>query len=116
MVTWRDRKEYDRQRYLANKEEFIAKSRERGRGLAARNRKFLNDVKSDPCADCGIKYPPYVMDFDHVHGEKKFGLGMMSGKGVSIARLQEEINKCDVVCSNCHRIRTHNRRSRGAIG
>ena len=58
--------------------------------------------------DCGIKYPPYVMDFDHL-GDKEFVIS----KGVSMhspIKLLKEIAKCDVVCSNCHRLRTYNRR------
>ena len=48
-----------------------------------------------------------VMDLDHVRGQKKFRLAAV--KHVSLETLEEEINKCDVVCSNCHRIRTWNR-------
>jgi hypothetical protein len=56
--------------------------------------------------DCKKKYPPYVMDFDHRdRSEKAFEVGR--GLYVSIKRLLIEIAKCDVVCANCHRERTH---------
>lgn len=64
--------------------------------------------KQVPCADCTKSYPPYVMDFDH-RGDKKFGLATVSAGNRSLKSIQLEIDKCDVVCSNCHRIRTHNR-------
>ncbi len=47
------------------------------------------------------------MDFDHVRGEKKFNLGSVLALNVSAEILDEEIAKCDIVCANCHRIRTH---------
>jgi hypothetical protein len=30
----------------------------------------VHELKARPCADCGVQYPPYIMDFDHVSGEK----------------------------------------------
>lgn len=49
------------------------------------------------------------MDFDHVNG-KEFNLSVAAKTGISMARVMREIGKCDVVCSNCHRMRTHNRK------
>ena len=68
-----------------------------------RIRDFLNDAKSVPCMDCGKSYPPFVMDFDHVRGEKKCDIARMSSR--SMTAINKEIAKCDVVCANCHRIR-----------
>jgi hypothetical protein len=66
-------------------------------------------AKERPCADCGVQYPHYVMDFDH-REDKKFTISKMAGR-VSQQRLKEEIAKCDVVCANCHRERTHQRKA-----
>jgi hypothetical protein len=56
--------------------------------------------------DCGIKYPSYVMDFDHRDPTTKlFAIG--AAYSVAEKRLRDEISKCDVVCANCHRERTH---------
>jgi hypothetical protein len=66
-------------------------------------------LKSQPCMDCGESYPYYVMDFDHQY-DKKFNIGYAVSKNFPISRILEEIVKCDVVCSNCHRIRTHSHR------
>src|SRR5882672_11318622 len=74
------------------------------------NIKFLNDLKNVPCVDCGKKYPPWVMDFDHIKGVKEKALSQLIGKGhISQKRILEEVEKCEIVCSNCHRERTHNR-------
>jgi len=69
---------------------------------------LTNSVKDVPCMDCGNKYPPCVMDFDHRNPkEKKFNIA--TGTHRSLRLVQEEIDKCDVVCANCHRIRTYGR-------
>lgn len=59
--------------------------------------------------DCGNFFPHYVMDYDHVRGEKKFNLSQASHNFVTDAMILEEISKCDLVCSNCHRIRSAKR-------
>ena len=69
-------------------------------------RNFLNEIKSQPCADCGVQYPPYVMDFDHVYGEKAFNIA--TARRLS-DKLLSEVEKCEVVCANCHRVRTQSR-------
>ncbi len=73
-------------------------------------REILWKVKDVPCMDCEIKYPPYVMDFDHRDGEIKIaGVGRLASNA-GIEKILAEIKKCDIVCANCHRIRTHKRR------
>jgi Zn finger protein HypA/HybF involved in hydrogenase expression len=62
-----------------------------------------------PCMDCGQRYPSYVMDFDHARGVKVAGVSQMVKYGYTIEQIQSEIEKCDIVCSNCHRERTHRR-------
>jgi len=70
---------------------------------------MLNAVKDVPCADCGKRYPHYVMDFDHVRGKKEFSIYRARQITMCRKRLAAEIEKCEVVCSNCHRQRTHER-------
>lgn len=69
-------------------------------------RQLINYAKNKPCADCHVKYPPCVMDFDHREPwNKKFNIGAKA-LAVDVGQLAEEIIKCDVVCANCHRLRT----------
>jgi len=71
---------------------------------------YLRDLKTKtPCVDCGINYPYYVMDFDHVRGVKQANV-MELVSTLSKKRIDLEIAKCEIVCSNCHRIRTHMRK------
>jgi hypothetical protein len=70
-------------------------------------RLMVDLIKDVPCMDCGGKFPPYVMDFDHVRGGKRFNIGSQIGR--KLRDLLDEIGKCDIVCANCHRIRTDGR-------
>jgi hypothetical protein len=69
----------------------------------AKRRAFINALKAVPCKDCGNSYPPCVMDFDHL-SNKSFNISQKIW--CSMEELTAEIAKCDVVCANCHRIRS----------
>ena len=66
--------------------------------------------KTLSCVDCNYsgKDHPEVLDFDHVRGDKKSSICFMKATA-SFKKVLEEIAKCEVVCSNCHRIRTTER-------
>lgn len=84
-----------------------AKVREYGRKMYQSKADLIKEAKSKPCMDCGKTFPPCCMDFDHRPGTiKKFTIGEWGYKGNSKS-IEEEIAKCDVVCANCHRIRTY---------
>jgi len=96
------RREYARA-YITD-QDVKARRRARAARYTNRNREYLVLAKDKPCADCGVKFAPCAMDFDHTRSEKKFTIG--SGGTMSLKKLKEEIAKCDVVCANCHRVRT----------
>ena len=71
-------------------------------------KKKLAKIKEDSgCLDCG-ENNHIVLDFDHLK-DKKYNISRMIHDGFSWAAIKKEISKCEVVCANCHRIRTHNR-------
>lgn len=73
-------------------------------------RSWLNEFKMERgCADCGCAEHPAALDFDHLPGNAK-AFGLAAGADVSRAEVFRELGKCEVVCANCHRIRTANRR------
>jgi hypothetical protein len=77
---------------------------------AKRNRALVNSLKARPCADCGGTFPPVVMDFDHLpQYRKKSKISNMMSSKFSEKAILAEAAKCEVVCSNCHRIRTASR-------
>lgn len=65
-------------------------------------------LKGRMCADCG-ESECMVLEFDHVRGTKAFAVCDMVRKGYAWKRIEDEIAKCDLVCANCHRIRTNQR-------
>lgn len=87
------------------------------RRIADRKRKAewkekIRQYKERPCQDCGVQYPFYVMQFDHVRGEKDGDIStFMCNRQWSKAIA--EIEKCDVVCANCHAERTYGRLLKG---
>ena len=70
---------------------------------------YVDQVKSGPCLDCGGKFPAECMDFDHVRGAKIAGVSALLGRSAGLELIIEEIKKCDLICANCHRIRTRKR-------
>lgn len=94
--------------YESNKSDYIARAKLKNKEIALAINLLIQELKNVPCADCGQKFPYYAMDFDHVRGKK---IESVSGlkKFHSISKIKKEIAKCEVVCANCHRIRTFNR-------
>lgn len=75
-----------------------------------RNRtKMLHEIKlTRGCKDCGYRAHAEALEFDHL-GNKEFSISW--GRTNNWEKVLLEIAKCDVVCANCHRIRTANRRA-----
>lgn len=68
---------------------------------------WIRDLKETvSCSDCGRRFPHFVMDFDHVRGEKTEGVASLRRR-MKWSQIRSEIEKCDIVCANCHRVRTH---------
>jgi len=103
-------REYAREHYLKNIETIKARTADRNKRQRVINKNFLVSIKeSTPCTDCGEFYPFYVMHFDHIY-EKNGSIANLSRSSVSIRRLQQEIDNCEIVCANCHAARTHERK------
>jgi formate-dependent nitrite reductase cytochrome c552 subunit len=70
----------------------------------------LDQLRSVPCADCGGRFAQCSMDFDHRDPSTKvMRVTLMVGRA-GIDRILAEVAKCDIVCANCHRLRTFERR------
>jgi hypothetical protein len=88
--------------YLRNKEKYLERQKEKRN----KNRDFVLEIKKkSKCVICG-EDRFQCLDFHHRDGTKKDnGIGEMSSSNVSIKKIAEEIEKCDIFCSNCHRIK-----------
>jgi hypothetical protein len=98
------RAEYKQEHYAANRARYIAAALRRSRRIARERAEYLvRFFRTRPCSDCG-ETDPLVLEFDHLR-DKSFNIA----KGLrdhSWAAVLAEIDKCDVVCANCHRRRT----------
>jgi hypothetical protein len=64
--------------------------------------------KKSKCVDCG-ESNPIVLEFDHLK-DKSFTISSyVNNSRLWSSKIQEEIDKCEIVCANCHRIRTSQR-------
>jgi hypothetical protein len=68
----------------------------------------------DACADCGGRFPAAAMQWDHLPGSEKLTDVANLIRRLCKQRVLEEIAKCELVCANCHAIRTVHRRAIGA--
>jgi len=99
------RREASRKHYQANKEAYKKRARE----YTDKQRLILRDyiwnyLLEHPCVDCGTT-DPLVLQFDHFR-DKKYTVSNMTGHGLSLETLQEEVAKCKVRCANCHMKKT----------
>jgi hypothetical protein len=98
--------EYQRDWHQRNKTRRNKDARRRKAVVIERNRKVIAKYLETGCQDCGIS-DPRVLDFDHV-GPKRNSIANLL-RWATVDTLEAEIRKCEVVCANCHRIRTGNR-------
>jgi hypothetical protein len=104
----------DRERFreysLRHYRKYRDKCNESARKRAAERLKFMQDFKeSNGCTDCKQSFPHYILEFDHRPPHTGRGpVNQLYGRCWEV--LLTEIEKCDVVCANCHRIRTWKRR------
>lgn len=89
-----------------------AADRERRRLHSAQQRRknapvhsaIIDAFLSNPCVDCGEQYPLPAMHPDHVR-PKKYKIAWFRGGNGTAKMLQDELDKCEVRCANCHCIR-----------
>ena len=75
-----------------------------------RNQRLVSRLKEENCCiDCEHFFPACAMDFDHVQGDKVAGVSKLVATGCSLEKLERELDKCELVCACCHRIRTYKR-------
>ena len=92
-------KEASAKHYQENKERY----RQSNRDTIKRRREFVAS-QLRPCDDCGV-FHPAIMDWHHREPENKVGAISRLCKDSNMEAIMDEIQKCDCLCSNCHRIR-----------
>ena len=86
-----DRAEASRRYYEKNKDKILQARKDnldsKRKGTALRRQRYqarINELKAVPCTDCGVPYPYYVMDFDHVRGKEVAGVAQIMSQGRSL--------------------------------
>lgn len=96
------------ERSLLNKQTYrrdYVRRRAYARAHSREMRKYIQELRTKPCYDCGLTYPWYVMEHDHVRGKRHRCVSGMSAQTKRV--IDAEVALCDLVCANCHRVRTH---------
>jgi hypothetical protein len=95
---------YSKAYYEKNKDARKAFARARH----AAGRKYIAEIKSNPCSMCGRHFIPSAMDFHHIDPNTKANKDNKTNSAInarwSIQRIDAEIEKCILVCANCHRL------------
>lgn len=98
---------YYRKHYASNKEQYLARNK---RTRKRRQARMLQQKANTPCSDCGGTFHPFIMEYDHRDpSTKNFSIGSIHKNAGR--KLAEELEKCDLVCANCHKMRTFRRHS-----
>jgi hypothetical protein len=100
------RQAYDAAYFQAERPRVMATKRRRWRELV----QWHNELKeSMPCADCGAFFHHAAMTWDHLPGEEKV-TEVSQLRRISRRAVLAEIAKCELVCANCHAVRSFERR------
>jgi len=95
-----------RAKYLRNRDAILNRTRAYKTIERKKNTDYLRNLKlTSGCADCGYNANVFALEFDHVQ-PKMYAISDLLG---NTKRLMEELTKCEIVCSNCHSIRTQER-------
>ena len=96
------RKDYDMHRYISNKEFRDRQIRENTIRVKKVLLSYLNEIKAAGCKYC-TESELCCMDFHHRGDDKEFNVSDAINAAYALSRVQKEVAKCDVICSNCHR-------------
>lgn len=106
---WKEyRRTYQRSWHQRHKEKRLAKAYERKAAIHDHIQNMKNQLR---CVDCGQRHPA-TLHFHHRNSEDKvFNISDAAYRGFSLDRIKKEMQKCIVLCANCHLIRHYNMRN-----
>ncbi len=107
---WKEyQRNYQRSWHQRHRAKRLARMYERKRAI----HKYIQNMKNQlRCVDCGQRHPA-TLHFHHLNSEDKvFNISYAANRGFSLDRIKKEIEKCIVLCANCHAIRHYNMRKK----
>ena len=96
-------REAAKRHYKKNRKKIIDRAAAHKKTTRCKIKVYITQIKQQArCESCGIQ-DYRVLDFHHT-GKKSANIGEAANLGWSLKRVQLEIEKCRILCSNCHRI------------
>ena len=83
------------------KQKMVAFQRNKRENLKEKALTYLGGKKCNRCKNDSLHYAAY--DFHHFKGGKESNLSKMFGGSHKWIEIETELNKCVVLCANCHR-------------
>jgi len=93
-------KNYQNDWYKNQSDEYKARQKANRKAREDRNKQYVVELRSNPCTCCGETHPQEIMEFHHIDGSPEARVSHLYGS--SMKRLVEEIDKCVLLCPNCH--------------
>ena len=73
-------------------------------------KKWVRGLKlAQGCVECGYRHHHAALHFDHVRGSKIADVQDLVHRGYGKKVILREVAKCEIVCANCHAVRTYRR-------
>ncbi|SRR5581483_351277 len=93
---------WTKRHYQKNKGSYLERAKSRNARVRLELQEFVFEyLKTHPCVDCGNN-DPLVLSFDHIEGSKRKEISLLLKNAISLDKLIQEIDKCEVRCANCH--------------
>ena len=98
----------NKKRILQNGIKFYEKNRIYKKTKREEAKKYTWEIKSKTSCKCGEK-DPVCLEFHHIDPTTKNNtIAELISKGASLDLLKREIDKCQIICANCHREKHYN--------
>ena len=102
-MTKEEKREYDR-RYYHEKTDKVKKYQLQQERLRRNLHSIREYKRKRGCKECGFSHPAALQFHHRDASEKEFNIGDATRLGWSLTRIMKEIEKCDILCANCHAI------------
>jgi hypothetical protein len=96
---------YHHEHYLKNIDKYKERANANREIYREKARAIVLKYLENGCIDCGERRI-VVLEFDHRENKKCCISKLLAGRTRKIEPLIEELEKCDVRCANCHRVKT----------
>ena len=92
-------KNWDRKNYEQHKEKILERNGQRKKEVAGWYRKYKSTLF---CIECGMSHLAALQFHHRDRTKKSFSIADVVRRGYGIKRIEDEIEKCDILCVNCH--------------